>query len=114
MKKLKEEDVLRNGVYIQGDVVFTAAPKGMEAIEKVTTGIIAEGEATGHAHRVNPKLCEVAKTPVPAVLWLRNLGVDVPVKVDHEEHHALELPGDQISWVQEEYDEIEGLRKVAD
>lgn len=113
--KLDEDQIKKNGVYIQGDVVISTLYD--KAIVKETLcekqGVLAEGEVTGHAHRVNADL-KLAETSIPAVNWLKNLGVE-EIEVRHEEHHNLKLPpSDKLFWGQEEYDQIQGYRRVAD
>lgn len=120
MKKLNETDVKKRGVMIQGDVVICPGLGGKNPQGVVKKdGVIAEGEVTGHAHRVNPEQIDVVVNPtLPAVMWLKSLGVNVEAKVTHEEHEDIKLkstPGkSDVSWVQQEYSWTEGLRRVAD
>lgn len=116
MEKLNESEVKKRGVCIQGDVVFFQKGDGLPEGTPKKTGVVAEGEVTGHAHRVNPKHVAVIVSPMPAVLWLKSLGVDTkPIEVEHEEHETLKLPNENhLSWGQQEYDWTEGLRRVAD
>lgn len=116
MRKLDKNEVRKLGVYIQGDVVLfpTCATLGAGVD---CNGILAEGEQTGHAHRVRPDQAMVLVSDLPAVLWLRSLGVEheKPLEVSHEEHETLKLPNQNyLSWGQKEYSWVDGLRRVAD
>lgn len=116
MQKLDENEVRNQGVYIQGDVVLFPTSDIPEGKEK-PGGVLAEGEVTGHAHRVKPKQAAVLVSNLPAVLWLKSLGVEPekPLEVEHEEHESLSLPNQNyLSWGQQEYSWVEGLRRVAD
>lgn len=113
---LKEEEVKKRGVYIQGDVVLFPTSERAVGKEK-PGGVLAEGEVTGHAHRVNTQRAVVLVANLPATLWLKSLGADPDerIEVKHEEHESLKLPNqDYLSWGQQEYSWAEGLRRVAD
>ena len=89
----------------QGDVLLLAIdPDGLP--EKVRTVprqggrvVLAEGEATGHAHAI--------RSPGAALLQAndeRYLRVTAPVTLDHEEHAALDFPpGTYRVVIQREY-----------
>lgn len=74
---------------VQGDVYFTRAdklPEGLIAIEKTKRGyIIAEGEATGHAHVVADT---IEFYEAAGVLYLKT---ERAVKVRHEKHKPVIL-----------------------
>lgn len=113
MKKLDENEVKKHGVSIQGDVVFFATTKTPTG-ETKSDGVIAEGEVTGHAHRINPKKAFLIFNPASLLLWVKSLDGE-NVEVEHEEHEKLTLKGDtHVSWGQKEYDWAEGLKRVAD
>lgn len=75
---------------VQGDVFFTEVneiPKKATAVMKKARGyIIAEGEATGHAHIIDDDIKLYEKD---GTLYLRTLN---PVEVRHEEHRPVSLP----------------------
>lgn len=116
MKKLNQEEIKKNGVFIQGDVVLFKTNQKPKELKPKKDGVIAEGEVTGHAHRVDPKEVALMTNPdMPALVWLKSLGVNPEAKVTHEEHESINLKSDDyVSWGQEEYDWVEGLRRVAD
>jgi hypothetical protein len=98
--------------YAQGDVLIVPVakiPDGLEAQPATDSLLIAEGEATGHAH--------VVKSPRISAWGARenlffNLGQAGAVV--HEEHDAIELPAGNYRVIhQREYDGEEG-RRVAD
>lgn len=74
---------------VQGDVYFTAAkeiPKGAKEKEKSQRGfVIAEGEATGHAHVVDDDVKLYEKN---GVLYLKT---EKEVEVRHEEHRPVTI-----------------------
>ena len=64
--------------------------------------ILAQGEVTGHAHRIDPQGASVT-------LYRSESGIDFvveggPVLLVHDEHDTIELqPGNYRSWHQREY-----------
>jgi len=76
-------------MYRQGDILFIRTQQVPKQVShKKDDGIVALGEATGHAHRV-----------VDGTLWERGLsGIDMFVeaeeatKIVHEEHGTINLP----------------------
>lgn len=97
-----------------GDVVIISDPsvKGESEIPPV----LADGEVTGHAHRVSAphrskaRVLKIANETVQRVLEVSGFCA----KVDHEEHKANELPvGKYRSGVQAQWSP-EGLRRVVD
>lgn len=108
----------------QGDILFIPVEKepkkGKQIKSDPSRGIvIAEGEATGHLHRI--------QCPPPAAVFYnikieggidgmldRYLHVRKPVSVIHDEHGPIDLPADgYIVRRQREYTP-DGLRTVAD
>jgi len=92
----------------QGDVLIspTKAIKG----EKLPHLVLAEGELTGHAHRISAGTAELYTKG--NVLYLRVLSTQATLS--HEEHHDIQIP--QGNWkirIQREY-EPEGWRFVMD
>jgi hypothetical protein len=103
---------MENAIYRQGDVLIhriQSLPK--QTAQPRLTGILAYGEVTGHAHRVE----DLAKAEVLEIgrgLYLR-VGED-GVRVVHEEHAPITLPaGDYEIEIQREYTP-EAIRNVAD
>lgn len=98
----------------QGDVIITQVkeiPNGLKEIQN--GGVLAEGEVTGHAHRVRMGDVKLFEGPDGAVGFM-----DAPQRIvlEHEEHKPIELPSGhyQINIVQE-YDHFaEEARQVAD
>ncbi len=94
-----------------GDVgIFEGAtiPPGAE---KLKTKVIAEGEVTGHAHRIGAGAADIYEKD--GVMYLRVHSETATIT--HEEHGPLEIPkGDHQVRIQEEYDFSEGFRKVMD
>ncbi len=99
-------------VYRHGDVGLkriAAIPKGAKAQERRGDIILAEGEVTGHAHRIaDPTVrvwCEDDK---------RYIEVTTATVLDHEEHGPITLePGIYEVLQQREYTDV-GLRDVRD
>jgi len=80
-------------------------------MKKLNDSVLAEGEVTGHAHRL-PSCVDVYETPTVEREFL------TPVEVDltHEEHKTVTLPpGEYVSDKVVEYDHFaEEARKVTD
>ncbi len=92
----------------QGDVIITP----IEQIEgnKLSHLTLAEGEVTGHSHRISEGLAELYEKE--GTLYLRVLS-DTATLI-HEEHDRIEIPqGNWMVRIQREY-EPEGWRYVAD
>lgn len=96
-------------LYQQGDVLI----KRVEKIEgkKLKHLTLAEGEVTGHAHRVTVGDAELYEDN--GVMYLR---CETECIVTHEEHNAVTLPaGDYKIGIVREYDYLsEEVRRVAD
>ena len=72
--------------YQQGDVILSRSrlPKDAKRIEPGKRGyVLAEGEATGHAHVLDVEPCEMYEKD--GVIYVRVLE---PAALKHEEHHA--------------------------
>lgn len=99
---------------VQGDVFFTRArllPREAKAVERTARGyVIAEGEATGHAHVVAD---EVNLYEKDGVLYLRTTKT---VEVRHEEHKPVSLQAGtwQVGIVREYDPFLEEARRVED
>ena len=97
-------------VYRQGDVIvraIDAKPEGEATLLPHLT--LAEGEATGHRHRIAKGAAELYQLTV-GIMWLRVLSEFATLY--HEEHEEVELPkGDYEVLIEREYDWVEGLEK---
>ena len=100
----------------QGDVLINKISKvpkeakRKEPRERDKAYILAEGEVTGHAHKINAAIdfLELADR-----LFFKN---DAPVIVEHEEHNAITVPAGiwEVTKVRE-YDHFkEEIREVRD
>ena len=107
-------------VFQHGDVIIKQASDGMiqhlkdrglDRLHQKTDGILAGGETTGHAHRVegDVELYEMGEKILMRVL-------SGNARVVHEEHTLQEIPpGDYEVDIVQEYDPFkEEARRVAD
>lgn len=103
---------MKNSIYRQGDVLIRrigSLPK--QKARPRLTGILAYGEVTGHAHKVED-LTHAEVLEVGSGLYLR-VGQE-GVRIVHEEHAPISLPpGDYEVEIQREYTPAE-IRNVAD
>lgn len=96
----------------QGDIEILSAKIPKDAQPQPTSGrtVLAEGEATGHAHAIRAGFAQIYL--LGAVMYLRALH---EAEIEHEEHGRIILPpGDYIVRRKREYDEIWGQRQVED
>jgi hypothetical protein len=95
----------------QGDVILIpGVPTSLEASQKLEHLVLAEGEVTGHAHRISAGEAELYEKE--GTLYLRVLS-DTAL-ITHEEHQPISLPkGEWTVRIQREY-EPAGWRYVAD
>ncbi|MEC4891679.1 MAG: hypothetical protein SAL07_00515 [Oscillatoria sp. PMC 1051.18] len=92
----------------QGDVILL--PTKQVTGKKVPHLILAEGEVTGHTHRISDGQAELYEKD--GTLYLRVLSETATLT--HEEHKQIKVPqGDWMVRIQREY-EPEGWRYVAD
>ena len=86
-------------LYQQGDVLIRLVDAIPEGLTERKDGILAEGEATGHAHRIVGDEAKLFESSVGDVF------MDVPrrIEVVHEEHKKISVPPGkyQVSIVQE-------------
>lgn len=86
MKKINQQ-------YRQGDVLLLpvdAIPTKAIQSKRLGPIILAEGEATGHAHKIN-RSAKVKEFDVGTELYLE---VEAPVELEHEEHGTVVIePG---------------------
>jgi hypothetical protein len=95
----------------QGDVLISAVVEIPPLARKRKDCILAEGELTGHSHRVDqPATAELLEHD--GKMYLRVLAKEA--KVVHQEHGPITLPrGSYAVWRQREYSP-ESLRTVKD
>lgn len=105
---------MKNRYGFQGDVNFIEVdkiPTKAKKVKKQNRGyVLAEGEATGHAHTIKE---DVELYEVDGVLYLKNA---TQVNVTHEEHHTVTVPpGTWKIVITKEYDHLtEEIRNVSD
>ena len=97
-------------VYRQGDVIIKAlGTKPIGEAELLPHLTLAEGEVTGHRHRIIKGMAELYQLAV-GIMYLRVISEFATLY--HEEHEEIELPkGDYEVLIEREYDWIEGLEK---
>ena len=97
--------------YRQGDVFIVAVNSVPDNLERETGPIIlANGEQTGHAHRVKHRRARMFKS-ADGVRYLR---LPAPATVDHEEHDTIELPAGDYQIIRQREYSPEAIRNVAD
>jgi len=97
----------------QGDVILVkidSVPLGKKVEKKQRGFVLAEGEATGHAHCV---LDEINLVEKDGTLYI---GANEDFTITHEEHHQVTVPaGNYEVRIAKEYDHFaEEARNVAD
>lgn len=106
---------MSNLILRQGDVLIVAVTK----IPKSTVvkrdarkcAILAEGEVTGHAHRIPSRHAVLYRTESDA----RYMRVTAPVALEHEEHTTVQIPVGLYSVrIHREYEPGALSRQVAD
>ncbi len=100
--------------YQQGDVLIKVAKEIPEGSERINSLVLAEGEATGHAHRIPETYrSNVEMYEKNGALFLRVLET---VPLTHEEHGVINLPkNDYVIERVREYDHFsEEAREVRD
>ena len=97
----------------QGDVTFLPVKSIPTGMKKVSDGILARGETTGHAHRVGTlDAAELYEMDGKMFLAVGENGVSIV----HEEHHPVTLdPGNYEVHIDKTFDySAKQLRNVAD
>ena len=84
-------------MYRQGDLLFVAVEEdGIRPLKRtartIRNGVLQRGEATGHAHRIDPR--DLSKAKVYLLAGSRRIVIEAveSVRVTHEEHKPLTLP----------------------
>jgi hypothetical protein len=95
----------------QGDVLLMPLPQSEQRLgQRLNHLTLAEGEVTGHRHRISDGQAELYERD--GTLYLRVLSNEATLT--HEEHHAVAIPqGNWLVRIQREY-EPNGWRYVAD
>lgn len=123
---MKKKGQNMNRPYRHGDVDLI--PVNVELTgDKQKNGVIAEGEVTGHSHRIVGKIgidfnVYHLKTPLARqvggikVSTNRVLEVVNPVEIEHQEHSRIQIaPGRYGIFIEQEYDPFEEeVRRVKD
>ncbi len=104
-------------LYRQGDVLIErveSMPDDATKIPRSKRGVVlAEGEVTGHAHRIPSRTASLYRSESDA-RYLRVMG-PAPVALKHEEHTAVVIPsGDYRVTIHAEYSPGQLPRTVAD
>jgi hypothetical protein len=113
------ERIVTKNLVRQGDILFIPISKVVASftLHPVKNGIIAEGEATGHHHRVAEADLEKAEVYAISTGEVRYLTVlDGKISIQHEEHGTVELePGSYEIHRARQYDYGQHVaRQVAD
>ena len=109
-------DRVSPGLVRQGDLLLVPVAELPESVRRVRGKrlVLAEGEATGHAHVVHDKRASLYQCSWPATRYLRVEGVE-PVSLVHEEHDPLPvLPGVYEVRRQREYTPLRRFSWVRD
>ena len=95
----------------QGDVLLVPLQQPKESFGTILNHLtLAEGEVTGHRHRISDGQAELYERD--GTLYLKVLSNQATLT--HEEHHAVSIPqGNWMVRIQREY-EPNGWRYVAD
>jgi hypothetical protein len=102
----------------QGDVFIERVddiPAGVSACKADARGVVlAEGEATGHHHRIGPMFRSAKLFDGPEGAKFLKVGGTAPVALTHEEHSPVDLPpGNYRVTIQREYSP-DAVRQVED
>lgn len=102
-------------MFRQGDVLIVAVskiPADAREVPRSKRGVVlAEGEVTGHAHRIPSRSAKLYRTEMDA----RFMRVTAPVALNHEEHSTVKIPpGNYRVTIHTEYQPGELPRQVAD
>jgi hypothetical protein len=106
-------------MYRQGDVLIVrvdSIPSDATPLAPTKRGVVlAEGEVTGHVHRIPSRHAKLYRTEGDAKFLRIGAGGKRPVALVHEEHRAVELPpGNYRISIHREYEPGAFPRQVAD
>jgi len=74
--------------------------------------VLAYGEVTGHAHKIRSEKAALFRDPKLMAIFMTV--TDVPVALDHEEHHTITIPPGNYRIVRQREYSPEAIRNVAD
>jgi hypothetical protein len=97
-------------MYRQGDVLLRSAERLPRGAKQQEDGVVARGEATGHAHRVTGDGA-VFRDPDSQQLWVRVMS---SATVVHEEHRPIVLPRGIYEVIGQREYTPEAVRRVVD
>lgn len=101
----------------QGDVLLVAidtAPAKAEPVKRSKRGLVlAEGEATGHAHVITAESAQLVTADEAAELYLLVHGTEA-VALTHEEHATIDVPPGTYRVVRQREYAPDAIRRVAD
>lgn len=97
--------------YRQGDLLFVETVEKGKPQRIIKDGVLAYGEATGHAHRL--EVSDKAKVFVDEMNQML-IEAEAPAKVAHEEHETLTLPKGTYKVVHQREWSPEEIRPVQD
>ncbi|HEY1601140.1 MAG TPA: hypothetical protein VGG64_16175 [Pirellulales bacterium] len=99
-------------LYRQGDIFIESVPSIPPGAAKQPDLVLAEGEATGHRHRVDDSCCSADLFAHQGQLYLSVLTDEA--MVIHDEHDTIVLTrGKYRIWRQREYDpNVRKMRRV--
>lgn len=104
-------------LYRQGDVLLVAvdeAPGETKPVKRGARGLVlAEGEATGHAHVITDESAELVSADEAAELYLLVHGTEA-VTLTHEEHATVLVPPGAYEVRRQREYSPEAIRRVAD
>jgi len=98
--------------YQQGDVILRKVTKNLKEGKKLDHLVLAEGEATGHNHRITEGIASLIM--LDKILHLEVFSETA--KLEHQEHNEIILPkGKYEIGIVKEYDPFEDeIRQVRD
>lgn len=111
MAKEDEEQLLQ--FYRHGDLLIKRIESLPEGLTKLNTKILAEGEATGHHHRLTSQTAQVFRDDANQ---RRYLSIEEPTLLVHEEHKPITIEEGTYVVIQErEFDPFANyIRRVTD
>lgn len=103
---------MNNEFYQQGDVIFKAVNSIPNDLKEKKDKIVAEGEVTGHMHRVISKEANVLVDKDGKIY----LSTEKEATITHDEHHKVTVPpGKYEIGIVREFDPLEEtIQKVRD
>jgi hypothetical protein len=109
----KEEEQQPPQFYRHGDLLIRRIEFLPQGLTKLNTNILAEGEATGHQHRLTSKTAQVFGDGAKQQKYL---SLEEPTQLVHEEHKPITIDEGTYLVIQErEFDPFgDYIRRVAD